>query len=129
MKVILRISTAIIIALIFSTTASFACSSDCSTLTGITMPASAVTLVTDAIHYTQSGIVLTSHASCDLLHETSNQLAALPDALNSSMAQAENSSSSLFESSLNLLRAATGAVIKFSSSLLRIVFSSFSAHA
>ncbi|MBU0690666.1 hypothetical protein KKC97_03300 [bacterium] len=129
MKVMLRLSTAILFALIFSTSVSFACSSDCCTLTGITTPVSAVSLFTDVIHNTQAGIVLTSHAGCAVVQETSNQVAAIPDALNLSLLHAEDATASVFENVRIVLRSAAVAVINFSSSLLRIVFSSFSAHA
>ncbi len=127
MKHSLKLPVALLVLIIFSTSSSFACSSDCCNLGGLTKPISAVSLMSDAVHYAQAGVVMTTHAGCAVIQEAPNQVAAIPDALNISVARAEDATASLFESSLNLLRSAAVAVINLSTSLLRIVFSSFSA--
>ena len=126
MKSAHKLSVALFVILIFSTSVSFACSSDCGQITGITQPVTAISLMSDALHFTQSGITITSHAGCAVVKEASNQLAAIPEAVNQSVSHAGDTTTSLFEGSLNCLQTAAGAVISFSSSLLRIVFSSFS---
>jgi len=127
MKRLYKFSIALLILIIFSTSSSIACSSDCCNLSGFTKPVTAVSLVSDAVHFTQAGVVITTHAGCAVIQETPKRVAAIPDALNLSMQNAEDTTASLFESSLNLLRSAALAVINLSTSLLRIVFSSFSA--
>jgi hypothetical protein len=126
MKSAHKLSAALFALLIFSTSVSFACSSDCGKITGITQPVTAITLMSDALHLTQSGIAITSHAGCAVVKEASNQVAAIPEAVNQSVAQAGNTTTSLFAGSLDYLQTAAGALISFSSSVLRIVFSSFS---
>ena len=127
MKFFTKLPVALLVLIIFSTSTSFACSSDCCNLSGITKPVSAVSLMSDAVHYAQAGIVISTHAGCAVIQETQNQVAAIPETLNISVQLAEDATASLFESSLNLLRSATVAVINLSTLLLRIVFSSFSA--
>jgi hypothetical protein len=81
----------------------------------------------DAVHAVNKGVVVTTHTSCSVIHETPKQLAAIPDAINVSMNGVETAANSFTDRMLGLVQAAGQAVINLSASLLRIVFSSFSA--
>jgi hypothetical protein len=127
MKSLRILPLALLAAIIFSTSSTLACSSSCCNLSLSTTPAAAASLMIDAVHAANKGIVVTAHTGCSVIHEAPKQLAAIPDALNVSMNGVETAANSFSNRMLGLVQAAGQAVINLSASLLRIVFSSFSA--
>jgi hypothetical protein len=127
MKVKHLLPLALLVAIIFSTSSTLACSSSCCNLSLSAMPNAATSLMMDAVHVTNKGIVVTAHTGCTVIREAPKQIAAIPDALSTSMNRVETAANSFSDRMLGLVQAAGQAVINLSASLLRIVFSSFSA--
>jgi hypothetical protein len=118
---------ALLAAIIFSTSSTLACSSPCCNLSLSAMPNAAASLMMDAVHTANKGVVVTAHTGCTVIREAPKQLAAIPDALSTSMSGVETAANSFSNRMLGFVQAAGQAVINLSASLLRIVFSSFSA--
>ena len=127
MKSVRFLPLALLAAIFFSTSSTLACSSPCCNLSLSATPRMATSLMMEAVNTAQAGVVATAHTGCTVIHQTPKQLAAIPDALNISMNGVETAAQSFTQRILGLAQTAGQAVIKLSASLLRIVFSSFSA--
>jgi hypothetical protein len=110
---------------VFSTSSAFACSGSCSGLDENSTSLSVGKAFGAAAGAVRISVNYTAQTSVLIVKQAPRQIAAIPDAVSSVMADAHGSAGSLVDRSMGLLADAGHAVLNFSVSLLRIVFASF----